>query len=158
MSAGLLSTQPLFIAFLGGLVSVVSYSKCTPQGCGLAVKWAVLLWPPVFPAAFWPHLVQSTTGRVEKPFFLFFLRKKKGCLCWSFNFVSNQWAGPAHCAAACLLGPAGMAVGKAELNCPSSSSQPLKKFGTDRCSPMSGGQSQRPCLIRTASTRKPGFG
>lgn len=93
-----------------------------------------------------------------KTIFSFFLRKKRGCLCWSFNFVSNQWAGPAHCAAACLLGPAGVALGKAELDCPSSSSQPLKKFGTGRCSPMSGGQSQRPCLIRTASTRKPGFG
>lgn len=105
------------------------------------MKRAVLLWPPVFLTAFWPHLVQPTTGRVGKPLFLK-RKKKKGCLFWSFNFVSHQWAGPTHCAAACLLGPTGMAVGKAEPNCPSSSSQPFKQVW-DR-------QMQPPCVVGRA--------
>lgn len=82
------------------------------------------------PAPHFPHCILTLLCAVnhrESWKFYFFFRKKKGCLFWSFNFVSNQWAGPARCAAACLLGPTGMAVGKAELNSPSSSSQPLRQ-------------------------------
>lgn len=47
LSAGLLFAQPLFVVPVGVLVSDVPYSKCTLQGCGLAVERAVLPWLPV---------------------------------------------------------------------------------------------------------------
>lgn len=96
---------------------------------------------PHFPCcAFWPHLVQSATGGVGK----LLLKKKYNhvCLFWWFSFAFNQWAGPTHRAAACLLDPTGMVVGKGEQNCPSGSSQHFRRLQDRRMQP--------PCLVGRA--------
>jgi len=76
---------PLFIVLVGVLDSDVRYA---PQGCGLAVKRVVLLWPPIFPTAHSdPTLCSQPRGELEN---YFFLKKYHVCLFWWLSFASNQ--------------------------------------------------------------------
>lgn len=116
----------------------VCYSKCTPQGCRLAVKRAVLLWPLVFRTVHAdPTLCSQPQGVLEN----YFLTKNHVCLFWWFSFASHQWAGPTHRAAACLLDPTGRIVGEGERNCPSSS-KPFRQVQDRRTQP--------PCVVDRA--------